>query len=269
MSSRRWRPPPLIVASLALHVAALALLVVEPGWWPGAVAIVVAAHVVVTTAGIWPRSHGLGLNWTRLPESARGQIALTIDDGPDPEVTPRVLALLERHGVKATFFCIGERARAHAALCRDMAARGHGIGNHTERHSHAFAFSGLRGYRREIEAAQRTLWETCGKTPRFFRAPAGIRSPLLDPVLHALGLQLVSWSRRGFDTRHGDAEAVSRRLRAGLLPRGILLLHDGNAARTKDGVPVILAVLPGLIEEARARGLTWVTLDDALPASRP
>jgi peptidoglycan/xylan/chitin deacetylase (PgdA/CDA1 family) len=263
-----WRPAPFVTFAIAMHVACVLLLIAMPAQWPWWLALVLVMQAMLTVAAMLPRCGWAGVNHTRLPAHAAGRIALTIDDGPDPEVTPRVLALLEQLGVKATFFCVGENARRHPALCRDIAARGHHIGNHTERHSAAFAFSGLGGYRREIEAAQRTLTEMSGMTPRFFRAPAGIRSPLLDPVLHALGLQLVSWTRRGFDTRCGDADTVLRRLAPGVASRAILLLHDGHAARTGAGVPVILEVLPRLIEIARARGLRWVTLDEAFGGAR-
>ena len=98
----------------------------------------------------------------------------------------------------------------------------------------------------------------------FFRAPAGLRNPFLDPVLARLGLTLASWSARGFDTRIGDAERVRQALLRGLQAGAILLLHDGNAARSPRGIPVILEVLPAVLEAAAAAGLRLVTLRDAL-----
>jgi peptidoglycan/xylan/chitin deacetylase (PgdA/CDA1 family) len=98
----------------------------------------------------------------------------------------------------------------------------------------------------------------------FFRAPAGLRNPFLDPVLARLGLRLASWSARGFDTRIGDVERVKNRLLRGLRAGAILLLHDGNAARTPGGTPVILEVLPTVLAAARAANLRFVTLRHAL-----
>jgi peptidoglycan/xylan/chitin deacetylase (PgdA/CDA1 family) len=98
----------------------------------------------------------------------------------------------------------------------------------------------------------------------FFRAPAGLRNPFLDPVLARLGLQLASWSARGFDTRSGDVERVKNRLLRGLRAGAILLLHDGNAARARDGIPVILEVLPTVLAAASAANLRFVTLRKAL-----
>ena len=98
------------------------------------------------------------------------------------------------------------------------------------------------------------------QSPRFFRAPAGLRSPLLDPLLQRAGLQLASWTRRGFDTVRGDPDTVFRKLTRGLRAGDILLLHDGGAAQTARGVPVILEVLPRLLDRCAAASLACITL---------
>lgn len=266
MTDMRWRPSRLIRISVVLHVLAAAAAWAFPAQWPWALGGVIINQVLLTLLGLWPRSGWLGPNITHLPAAAaaRNHIALTIDDGPDPAVTPQVLDLLERHQARATFFCIGDKAARHPALCRDIARRGHDIENHTQHHSHGFAFSGIGGFAREIQAAQDTLTEITGRSPRFFRAPAGLRNPLLDPVLCRLGLRLVTWTRRGFDTRGTDADTVSRRLTRGLQAGDILLLHDGNSARTAAGTPVILGVLPVILERCAASGLNCVTLSEAI-----
>jgi peptidoglycan/xylan/chitin deacetylase (PgdA/CDA1 family) len=266
MPDARWQPTLLIRASLVLHGLALAAVIAEPGLWHWALGAVLGNHLLITAIGLCPRSHWLGPNWTRLPAAAtaRGEIALTIDDGPDPVVTPQVLDLLDRHATRATFFCIGEKAARYPDLCRDIVRRGHAIENHSQRHLHHFAFMGPRGFARELQAAQETLTAITGRQPRFFRAPAGLRNPFLDPVLTRLGLRLVSWSARGFDTWTGDAERVKSRLLHRLRAGAILLLHDGNSARTAQGVPVILEVLPVLLEAAAAAQLRAVTLRQAL-----
>lgn len=263
----RWPWPPLIQASLGLHMAAAGAAVLLPGAWPWAAAAVVANHLGLTAAGLWPRSSLLGPNITRLPvaAAARGEIAITIDDGPDPEVTPATLDLLAQSGVHATFFCIAERARQHPALLRRIVEAGHGLGNHSRHHWHHFSLLGPRRLEREIADAQDLLAELSGVQPVGFRAPAGLRNPLLDPVLHRLGLHLVTWTRRGFDTRVSDAGLVLSRLQRGLAGGDILLLHDGHARRTTSGQPVLLAVLPPLLQRCQALGLRPVSLADALP----
>ncbi len=245
----------------------MAATALAPEHWPWTAGAVGADQALLTLAGLWPRSELLGPNLKRLPPqaAARGEIAITIDDGPAPTVTPVVLDLLDRQGVKATFFCIGERALRHLELCRQIGACGHAVENHSLRHRRDFALLGFRGLLHEIESAQETLAEITGVRPLYFRAPAGLRNPLLDPVLSRLGLRLVSWTRRGFDTQNGDARSVSGRLLRGLRGGDILLLHDGNAARTPGARAVILDVLPRVLDAVAAAKLHPVTLRSAEP----
>ena len=263
---QRWKPSPTIQMSFAVHGMASLAVLATPGHWPWALGALAANHLVLTAAGLLPRSSLLGANLNRLPAAARArrEIALTIDDGPDPEVTPRVLDLLDSAGTKASFFCIGSRARRSPALCREIVARGHRIENHGDSHSRAFATFGLRRIRVDIAAAQHTLADITGQAPRFFRPTAGLRNPLLDPVLARLDLQLASWTRRPFDGREGDPQRVYRRLTSGLDAGDILLMHDGYAARTPTGEAVILAVLPRLLHTIAAHRLNPVTLTTAL-----
>ena len=262
----RWRPSPLVSASLGLHVGALALVVARPAAWPWAVGAVIADHALLTAAGLTPRSALLGPNWTRLPAAAsdRRELAITIDDGPEPRITPRVLDLLDERGAKATFFCIGERVQRYAELTREMVRRGHSVENHSQRHLNYFSLLGPRGLVAEVERAQDTIGITTGQQPLFFRAPAGLRSPFLDPVLSRLGLRLASWTRRGFDTVNSSVPTVLGKLTRGLGAGDILLLHDGHAALTGNGAAVILEVLPRLLDAVAAARLTPVTLRAAL-----
>jgi peptidoglycan-N-acetylglucosamine deacetylase len=261
---RRWRPTPLIGGAVAIHAGAVAALAVSPATWPWAAGGVIASHLALTAAGLWPRSALLGPNWTRLPASSQRRIAITIDDGPDPDVTPRVLDLLDAHGARATFFCIGERARQYPQIVADIVARGHAVENHSQRHRHDFSLSGPGALAREIEAAQATLGEIAGTRPLFFRAPAGLRNPFLEPVLCRSGLQLAAWTRRGFDTRTADAAIVATRLLKHFAAGDILLLHDGHAARDASGAPVVLGALDRVLRRAAADGLACVTLREAI-----
>jgi len=271
----RQRPSPLIRASVALHIAAAGAVLLRPRLWPWAISAVVADHLLLAAAGLWPRSHLLGPNWTHLPPSANinGQaaansaVAITIDDGPEPEVTGRVLDVLDEHGARATFFCIGERVERHPALARSIVARGHEIANHSHRHRMSFSLLGPRGVTREIVGAQEAIGAATGEVPRFFRAPAGLRNPFLEPALTRANLQLVSWTRRGFDTVNGSAGRVLGSLTRGLQGDDILLLHDGHAARTPSGAPVILEVLPALLRALTQAQLAPITLRAALDRS--
>ena len=266
-SEPRWRPTPLAAATMLLHACAPAALVALPETWPFAIGAIVGNHVLLGAVGLQPRSSLLGPNLTRLPAAAagRGQVALTIDDGPDPLVTPQVLAILERHGAKASFFCVGDHALRYPELCRDIVRAGHAVENHSQSHSTFFAAFGPRRIAVDVDRGQQTLRSLTGETPQFFRPTAGLRNIFLDPVLARRGLRLASWTRRGFDTREGRADVVLSRLVRNLRGGDILTLHDGNAARTAAGVPVIVEVLPRLLGEIRAAGLHAVTLRHAMP----
>jgi peptidoglycan-N-acetylglucosamine deacetylase len=262
-----WRPSPLLVASAAVHLGAAAALIARPRAWPWSLGALLANHVVLAAAGLWPRSQLLGANWTHLPERVglNPGVAITIDDGPDPDVTPRVLELLEDYESRASFFCIGERVLRYPDLAQEIVRRGHVIENHSQRHRHNFSLLGPGGMTSEVSQAQESIYRVTGSNPQFFRAPAGLRNPFLDPVLARLKLRLASWTRRGFDTVSADTEAVFRRLANPLQAGDILLLHDGHAARTRHGQAVILDVLPRLLDALKARGLKSVTLRSALP----
>lgn len=264
-ATRCPRFSPLLLASAAVHALALAGVLLRPSAWAWALGALVLNHAVLTAAGLWPRARLLGPNITRLPAPAvaRREVALTIDDGPDPDVTPVVLDLLRQHGARATFFCIAERAARHPALVAEIVARGHSVQNHSFCHRHHFSLLGPGGFEREIGRAQQQLQALTGQRPRFFRAPAGLRNPFLQAVLCRHGLWLTSWTRRGFDTREADPQRVLARLVRGLAAGDILLLHDGHAARATDGRPVLLHVLPPLLQRLRESALTPVTLDEA------
>lgn len=265
--ARHWRPSAGLAGAGLVHVGAVAAVATHPASLPWALGAVAASHLVLAGAGLWPRSTLLGPNLLRLPPAAGASVALTFDDGPNPDVTPAVLDLLEAHGARATFFCIGERARRHADLVAEIVRRGHAIENHSQHHWLHFSTFGPARIAREIDEAQHTLTELSGQTPRFFRAPAGLRNPLLEPALCRHGLRLAAWTRRGFDTfQRGDPDGVARRLLRGLAARDILLMHDGNPGSDRHGTPMILVVLPRVLQAIDAAGLRYVTLREAVPA---
>jgi len=263
---RRLVSSPILSASAVVHIGAAAAAVIQPSVWPWALGAVVANHGVLTAAGLWPRSRWLGPNWVTLPAAsgARGEVAITIDDGPDPAVTPRVLAQLAQFEAAATFFCVGERVRRYPELAREILRQGHVIENHSQRHRHDFSLLGPKRMHREIAEAQDSIANVTGSVPTFFRAPAGLRNPFLQPLLDDLQLRLASWTRRGFDTVNGNPDVIYNRLAASLRGGDILLLHDANAARGPAELPVILDVLPRLLDTLRGRQLTPVTLRAAL-----
>ncbi len=262
--SMRWKASPAIKTSAALHLGAVAALGLGVTW-PWAVGTLVANHALLTAAGLWPRSTLLGANMRYLSPKAcaAGQVAITIDDGPHPQVTPVVLDILDAANAKASFFCVGRSIEAYPQLAREIVMRGHDIENHSYTHPHHFSLMGINALKTEISKAQNAIFQTTGYTPKYFRAPAGLRSPLLDPVLQDLNLKLVSWTRRGFDTVTQDADKVRERLEHTLKAGDILLLHDGNCAMSLRGQPVVLEVLPKLLDKLKNSGLQTVSLNYA------
>ena len=263
-----WSPASAVRLSLALHAAGLAGLALQPAAWPWIVGALVGNQALLGAAGMVPRTRLLGPNLTRLPRAAwaRGEVALTFDDGPDPKHTPAVLEILARHGACASFFCIGRRAAAHPDVVRAILAGGHSVENHSHGHAVAFACQGPWRLARDVAAAQGAIRAAGGQAPRFFRPPFGFRSPLLDPVLGKLGLLQATWTKRGFDTAEGDPAVVLRRLTKDLKAGDILLLHDAGSAATLAGEPVVLSVLPQLLRRIEASGLRAVSLPMAFQA---
>lgn len=205
---RAWRPTPFVAASALLHLGAALLLLLQPELWRWALGALLLDCAAISGAGLWPRSTLLGSNLVRLPAAAarRGEVAITIDDGPDPEVTPQVLAILAAAGAQASFFCIGERAALHPELCRAIVAAGHAVENHGQSHRKRYSVLGWRGWQKEVGTAQATLETITGQRPVFFRALAGLRNPFLDPVRRRLQVRPARRPR----TDSPDASARSR-----------------------------------------------------------
>ena len=257
----RYRPTRFLAGMAALHAAGAATLAVAPRQWPAVLGTLFGSHVVMAGLSFWPQSRLLGPNLSRLPEAAaaRGEVALTFDDGPDPEITPRVLDLLDRAGARSTFFCIGRRVEARPDLAAEIVRRGHRIENHTWSHPNGFACCLPAAQRREMLRAQEVIERATGRAPELFRPPAGFRNPLTEREIFHAGLTLASWTRRGYDTVVQEPLPILRRLLKGLSAGDVLLLHDGSAV-TGGGNPVVLEVLPRLLEEISSRGFKAVPL---------
>ena len=263
---RRWQPGPLHWLLAGSHVAGVASIAAQPALWPWAVSAMLGSHALNFAFGLVPASTALGPVISQLPPVAaeRGEIALTFDDGPDVDVTPHVLDLLDTVGARATFFCVGSRARAHPQLVREIATRGHAVENHTFGHSSFFGFYGVGRLARDISDAQKALADIVGIAPRLFRAPFGIRTPLTEPALARLGLRCVAWNVRSLDSTDDDAARVASRVVRRLRPGAIVLLHDGMEGRRRRGAASVLGALPAVLTMMRERKWRSVTVRSAL-----
>jgi peptidoglycan/xylan/chitin deacetylase (PgdA/CDA1 family) len=181
-------------------------------------------------------------------------VALTIDDGPHPMWTPKVLALLDKHHVQATFFMIGNQVRGHEGVARAVVTAGHQIANHSWSHPVALWSLGADKIRAEIHRAQDKIYSTPGQVPALFRSPGGGWSPPLYAEAAAAGLLPINWSGDSKDWQRPGVAVIAQRLLASQ-PGQILLCHDGGGDRSQT-YEALVTVIPAL----RSRGYTFVPL---------
>ncbi len=227
--------------------------------------------IAATLGGIgtacWAAMHpaaqlfGPVLRHTGFPDT----VALTFDDGPNPAVTPALLELLERYRVRASFFVIGRHVRACPELVREIAARGHALGNHTDTHPNLIWLTRDR-IRQELMRCQGAVVEASGRRPLWVRPPYGYRGPQLQTVVCAGGWRGVAlWSRNGFDWKPQPAENLIERL-AQVQAGDIVLLHDGAPDRLGADRWHVVRALEYWLPRWLDRGWRPVTLDDVTTA---
>lgn len=177
------------------------------------------------------------------------QVALTIDDGPDPQDTPEILDVLAHHQAQAVFFHIGQKVVRHPDLVRAVVEGGHSIQNHTWSHPRAsFWATTPAGARRQIIRASQAIRQTSGQAPHLFRAPAGLANPFVHTAAEKAGLRLTGWSASGNDGLPHHPQRVIARILRDIRPGGIILLHEGPLAGLAPGTRArtLAGVLQGL-----------------------
>lgn len=222
-----------------------------------------AGYQSVAPTGQWYGSTFIGLT--------RGskQIALTYDDGPNDPHTLKLLEVLARHDVRATFFLIGRYVRRRPDLAHEVVHAGHAIGNHTFTHPH-LVISAAVETRNQLEECQRAVQEVTGEVPRLFRPPFGGRRPSTLKIARSLGLEPVMWNVTSWDWENLPADTIVencvRQMRGG----DVVLLHDGgHRALGADRSQTIIAT-ERLIERYKSEGYEFVTVPQMMgnfPAS--
>jgi len=188
------------------------------------------------------------------------KVALSFDDGPNSEITPRVLEILKHYGVKAAFFVCGANARRHPHLVRQINEEGHIVGNHTFSHSLFLTLSGLAF--RETLKTQEILTDILGKDSRFFRPPHGLASPFFLKRLRRLGFKIIPFDVVAYDwKRSTTAEKIIERVKKSVKDGSIIVLHDGDEIKEKAERMEVVKALPGVIESLSGLGFEFVMPD--------
>ena len=187
----------------------------------------------------------------------RRAVALTFDDGPS-ESTPRILEILARHAVPATFFLIGANVERLPSVARAVADAGHAIGNHSQTHP----LLSLRGHRfieHELQQAQQTIERHTGQRPDWFRAPYGVRWFGLAPVQQRLGLTGVMWTVIGYDWKL-RADAVVKRVAGAIENGAIVCLHDARELQVQPAIGETVEAVRRLVPMLLDQGYTFETI---------
>lgn len=254
-----------LLASAAATVGSAA--VFGPG--PLSLGVPFGAHALLMIDGIFrPDSSVL------YPTLVRGRtdqprVALTFDDGPDPEITPAVLDLLAEYDARATFFVIGRHLEEHRALGERIHREGHELGNHSWHHSYLLNFSSAAGHGVEIDRCSQLIKSvTQSDREPLYRPPVGLKSPAMARAAHKRHLDVVAWSIHSRDTFASDARSVANGVVRRIRPGDIVLLHDGHD-RDRQHRPLILQILPLLLQGLRERGLKSVAVSELSNETQP
>jgi len=192
-------------------------------------------------------------------------VYLTFDDGPHPRTTERMVRVLERERVPATFFMVGRHVDHYAEVARAVARSGFGIGNHTYTHT-KLTLLGPRRTADEVVRAHEAIVAQTGVAPACFRAPHGYRNPFLQRAIGVYGYRVFGWTFGVWDTARPGSDVIRRRMRERIRPGAVLLLHDGDGNDLEGDRTQTADALPGIIDDCRRMGYEFRSLDRLGPA---
>ena len=225
--------------------------------------VVLLSFAGLAFATFWPRSNLFGKTYWR-GDTDRKVVALSFDDGPNEPYTSRVLDILKREHVSATFFLVGVNVNRYPAAAARIVKDGHVVGNHSEFHHIPFALESAAQLQTDVSAAEESIHQATGQLPRLFRPPQGLRSPWLMNVLARDSLINVAWDDAPGDWDPLPVETIVARTVGAARPGSIILLHDGMNATPGADQSATVQALPGIIEGLRKRGFRCVTLPELL-----
>lgn len=192
-------------------------------------------------------------------------VALTFDDGPYGEPTIKILDILKRENVPATFFLVGNNALKYPDIVKREIADGHVIGNHSADHSKTLAFALSLKLKANVLRADQDVYQASGLHPRFFRPPYGLKSPLMLRTLKEMGYAVVLWNDTATDYKLGTtSDSITKDIVKRLKPGAIIDLHDGRDTKINYSRDNLIEALPDIIAAIKKGGYTPVTLDRLL-----
>jgi len=235
-------------------------------WVPGVAAwgagSAAAALGVCSYGMLAPNSALFGRVIGRGPREGNS-VYLTFDDGPSPSATEQILNTLEARRVPAAFFLLGRHVRMYPRLASLIGRTDHEVGNHTQRHA-KLHLKGRRFIEGELRAAHASIADVVGRTPRAFRAPHGFRNPAVHAVARELRYDVFGWTLGVWDSDRPGAEEIRRRVRRGLCPGAIVLLHDGDGYAAEGDRAQTAEALDGIIRDARDEGYEFRALRELM-----
>ena len=229
-------------------------------------AVSAAAAVAAGYQSMAPTGQWYGRTFTGLPRGSR-QIALTYDDGPNDPHTLRLLEVLARHGVRATFFLIGRYVQQRPEIAREIIQAGHVVGNHTFTHP-LLIFKGETEIRRELSQCRAALQDAIGQHSNLFRPPFGGRRPAVLRVARELGLDPVMWNVTGYDWNAPPAEVIERKVARRIRGGDVILLHDGGHKQMGADRSQTVIATDRMIARYKAEGYEFVTVSRMMGSAR-
>lgn len=225
------------------------------------------AAVAIGYQSMSPTGQWFGKTFNSLSGEPR-LLALTYDDGPNSRCTPRLLEVLAKNDVKATFFVIGRHVQQQPALAREIVAAGHVIGNHTFTHP-KLIFTSKSQTKNELQQCENALTQAVGTHSNLFRPPYGGRRPSTLRVARAMGLIPVMWGVTGWDWNAPPAavivEKVSKQIKGG----DVIMLHDGGHSAPGADREQTVKATDQLISRYKSEGFEFVTIPEMMKRASP
>ncbi|MFS4493064.1 polysaccharide deacetylase family protein [Maribacter sp. 2308TA10-17] len=249
------RGPVNSIAGITLALLTISSFIVEVPWW--SFLFIVIVWFLITLCGsffIRWNYHLTSLHSNK--KINKQEVAITFDDGPHPEFTPKALDLLKNYNAKATFFCIGQQVEKHPEILKRILAEGHLVGNHTYSHSKSFGFFNTAKVVSELLQTNQVIKDLTGKEMKLYRPAFAVTNPMIERAVKQLKVSSIGWNVRSLDTTSRSEKMILKRITGTVSKGDVILLHD-TSQKT-------INVLEQLLLFLQEKNLESVTIDQLL-----